>query len=192
MSNDNGGIPPQGQQPPAYPGVPVPPQPPAYPGAGPQQPPQPAYPGSTPPAPVSPGAAPAAPGYAAPGYAAPGYGAPGSAAPGYAAPTYAQPYGAPYPTPMKSNGLAIASLICGIIALVFCWGYLVLPLLAGIPAVITGHLALKKVKSDPTLGGKGLALTGLITGYVGIGLGLIIGAFFVIFIIAATTYTGTY
>ena len=52
------------------------------------------------------------------------------------------------------NGLAVASGYLGIFSL-FCFG----PLL-GIPALITGYLALKK----PHLGGKGRAWTGIITG----------------------------
>lgn len=189
MSNDNGGYPPPGQQPPAYPGIPLPPQQPAYPGAA-SQPGAPIYPGSGPSgAPTYPGATPpAAPGY--PGATPPVQAYPGAVptAPGY--PTaYAQPYGQPYPTPQRTNGLAITSLICGIVAVVFCWAYLILPLLAGVPAVITGHMALKKTKSDPTLGGRGLAITGLITGYIGIALGLLIGALIIVAIVATFSYS---
>jgi hypothetical protein len=40
-----------------------------------------------------------------------------------------------------------------------------------IPAVICGHLALRRIqRSGGSLGGRGLALAGLITGYVGIAL----------------------
>ncbi|MEM9192328.1 MAG: DUF4190 domain-containing protein [Myxococcota bacterium] len=52
------------------------------------------------------------------------------------------------------NGMAVASGYLGIFSL-FCFG----PLL-GIPAIITGYLALKK----PELGGKGRAYTGIIAG----------------------------
>lgn len=73
------------------------------------------------------------------------------------APGYGQPYGAP---PSKSNGLAITSLVLGIIALVTVW----LPPLAivlALVAVVLGFLAMRKV---PEAGGRGLALGGLITG----------------------------
>jgi len=69
----------------------------------------------------------------------------------------------------RNSALAIWSLVLGILGLVslMCiFG----PLFA-IPAVICGHMALKRVKaSGGTLGGHGIALAGLITGYVGIGL----------------------
>lgn len=59
-----------------------------------------------------------------------------------------------------TSGLAIGSLICGIL------GFLTLGL-TSIPAVIMGHLSLSKIKkSMGALGGKGLAIAGLITGYL--------------------------
>ncbi|WP_251440178.1 MULTISPECIES: DUF4190 domain-containing protein [unclassified Microbacterium] len=177
MSNDNGGYPPPGQQPPAYPGAPVPPQQPAYPGAAPQQQqPTPGYPGAAPqqPAPVYPGATPPAQAY--PGAAPTTQGYPGA--------SYAPPYGQPYPAPLKSNGLAITALICGIAGVVLFWlAYIVLPFLAAVTAIITGHMALGRVKRDPALGGKGIALTGVILGYVGAGLNLIIGIGFLMLIV---------
>jgi hypothetical protein len=195
MSNDQSGYPqnPGQQQPPAYPGAPTPPQQQFYPGAAPT-PPQPVPPQAAPGASAYPGAAPASPVYPGAGPSAPAYPGAAPAAPGYAqgAPAYGQPYGQPYPTQLKSNGLAIASLICGIASVVLCWAYLILPLLAGVPAVIMGHIALKKIKRDPALGGKGLALTGLITGYAGIGLGLIIGAFLIFAIFYAVSLTNSY
>jgi hypothetical protein len=59
--------------------------------------------------------------------------------------------------------LAIWSLVLGIAALVFCC----LPL--AIPAVICGHLARSRVSQAPqAVSGSGMALAGLITGYLGI------------------------
>lgn len=72
-------------------------------------------------------------------------------------------YGAPR---RPTSGLAITSLICGIAGLVFSWA--VVPLLASIAAVITGHMALRQIKGDPSLGGRGMAIAGLIMGYVAI------------------------
>ena len=69
--------------------------------------------------------------------------------------------------PPKSSGLAITSLILGILSLT-CFLFL-----SGIPAVICGHLAYSRIKrSGGALTGNGLALAGLITGYIGIGLSL--------------------
>jgi Na+-driven multidrug efflux pump len=69
----------------------------------------------------------------------------------------------PAPAESKASGLSIASLICGI-ASVVCFG-----ILAGIPAIVTGHLAMGKVKRGEA-GGRGLALAGLIMGYISIAL----------------------
>jgi len=64
----------------------------------------------------------------------------------------------------QKSGLAVASLILGICGIVLCLGPL-----AGIPAVICGHIAHSKIKkAGGTLTGTGLATAGLITGYVSI------------------------
>jgi len=74
-------------------------------------------------------------------------------------------------TQPKTSGLAVWSLVLGCLAVVLlCAG----PLFA-IPAVICGHLAYARIKrAGGTLTGSGLALAGLITGYVSIALSLII------------------
>lgn len=62
-------------------------------------------------------------------------------------------------------GLAIASLVCGILSLIFCY----MNAVVGIPAVICGHLALKQIRNAPLpMGGRGMAIAGLVTGYIGI------------------------
>jgi competence protein ComGC len=73
----------------------------------------------------------------------------------------------------KTSALAIWSLVLGILGILFlliCVG----PLFA-IPAVICGHMAYSRIKrSAGVLTGDGLALAGLITGYVGIGLSMLV------------------
>lgn len=64
------------------------------------------------------------------------------------------------PSLRRTEPLSIWSLVLGIISLVGC-GFL-----AGIPAVICGHIGLGRIKRDPALDGKGMAMTGLITGYI--------------------------
>jgi len=65
----------------------------------------------------------------------------------------------------RTAGIAVASLVLGILGLV-----LIGPL-GAIPAVICGHVAKSKIKRNPEyLAGDGLALAGLILGYVQIGL----------------------
>ncbi len=71
----------------------------------------------------------------------------------------------PFPgTPLAKpqTNLSITSLVLGILSL-SCLGFV-----SGIPAIITGHIAHSRAKKQPALyGGAGLALIGLILGYVG-------------------------
>lgn len=160
---------------PPPPPAPVPPGPgtaqpvQAYPGAAPSYtrpaPPQSGYiaPPPAPPTPPQPtyGTAPAQPGYGvAP--AQPGYASPQPPQQTAYSPYAAQGYPAPAPRPV--SGLAITSLVCGIAGIVLFWA--VVPMLASIVAVITGHMALGQTKRNPALGGRGMAFAGLITGYV--------------------------
>ncbi len=63
----------------------------------------------------------------------------------------------------QKNGLAIVSLILGILSL-FLFGFL-----TAIPGIITGHMARSRAKKDPvTYGGSGIALAGLILSYLAI------------------------
>ena len=65
----------------------------------------------------------------------------------------------------KTAGVAVASLVLGIS------GFVLLGPLGAIPAVICGHVAKAKIRRDPDhLAGEGLALAGLILGYVQIAL----------------------
>lgn len=152
---------------PAYTPPPAPPAQPyqAYPGAAPAYPP--AAPG---PVPAAPGPVPPVPGAVQPygSTPAPGYGA----APGYAAPQAYAPGAYPlYAAPRPTSGLAVTSLVCGLASFLLSW--LFIPALASIVAVITGHMALKRTKEDPSLGGRGMAFAGLIIGYVVIGIGVL-------------------
>jgi hypothetical protein len=69
---------------------------------------------------------------------------------------------ATYAPPAAPSGLSITSMVLGIVAVLgsFLYGIGLFPAIA---AVITGHIARKR---QP--GAKGMWLTGLITGYVGI------------------------
>lgn len=77
---------------------------------------------------------------------------------------YSPPTQASTPGPTVSpptSGLAIASLVCGLVGLISC------SFLTGIPAVICGHLALSRIQaSSGALGGRTLAVVGLISGYM--------------------------
>jgi len=68
----------------------------------------------------------------------------------------------------KKKGLAIASLVCGIIGGTFST--------ASIIAVICGHIALHKIKKNPDIyAGRGIAIAGLILGYLGLVLAIALG-----------------
>lgn len=69
--------------------------------------------------------------------------------------------GAPAPAGKRAtSGLAVGSLICGILSFLTCG-------ITMLPAVILGHIALSKIKeSGGALGGRGMAIAGLIMGYM--------------------------
>jgi hypothetical protein len=62
----------------------------------------------------------------------------------------------------RTNGLAVASLVLGIVGIILC--FLFVP---WILAIIFGAIAIKQCNEDPTYTGKGLAIAGLICGLVG-------------------------
>jgi hypothetical protein len=70
--------------------------------------------------------------------------------------------GPPVPAvPPKNNSLAIASLICGV-------GQVMLWPLITIPAIVLGHIARRQIRQSGEAG-SGMATAGLILGYVGAG-----------------------
>ncbi len=85
---------------------------------------------------------------------------------------------------VPNSNLAIISLVSGIL------GWVLLPLIAAIVAVITGHMARREIRqSGGQLAGDGLALIGMILGYAQLALtflGVCAGLFFFIIAIAAS------
>ncbi len=80
--------------------------------------------------------------------------------------------GQPYGRPSARNGLAITSLVLGILALATSW--LSLPgIILGILAVIFGGIALARARTD-RVSNKGMAIAGLITGILGAVIGTVI------------------
>jgi uncharacterized membrane protein YphA (DoxX/SURF4 family) len=83
---------------------------------------------------------------------------PAAPAPGYS----------PMPGQQPSQGLAIASMICGILSLVGCCIWPVAGVLA-LVAIVLGHISVSRANSEPQrFGGKGMAKGGLVTGYLGL------------------------
>lgn len=79
-----------------------------------------------------------------------------------------------------TSGLAITSLICGIVGLATCLVFM------GIPAVICGHLAMRQIENAPALVvGRGMAMAGLVCGYLSL---LIMLSFFAMMIFAMVSH----
>ena len=107
----------------------------------------------------------------------PPYGQPQYAPPPPPYPQPGMPYGQPAPygapgmpmTVAQPNGLALTSLIAGILSLTVCGT------VAAIVAVVTGHMGLNRANQlPPQLARRGMAIAGLIMGYVSIGLTILI------------------
>ncbi|MGH9555925.1 MAG: DUF4190 domain-containing protein [Terriglobales bacterium] len=78
-------------------------------------------------------------------------------------PSAAAPAQPAYTGPQENSGKAIASLILGAFSMLF--GILLIP---GILAVVFGHMALSQIKrSAGRLKGEGMAIAGLVMGYLG-------------------------
>ena len=98
-------------------------------------------------------------------------------------PQYSGPYGQPYAgMPVQPKGLSIASLCCGI-AVYAGFGFILLPQIA---AVILGHMALRREPS-----GRGLAIAGLVLGYIGLALTVLalVGLAMLFSVAATSSYT---
>ncbi|MEB0287242.1 MULTISPECIES: DUF4190 domain-containing protein [Cryobacterium] len=131
--------------------------------------------------------APAAPEYQAP--AAPAYQAP--AAPAYGAPdTYGQQqygqqqqqYGQPQAYGQQAYGQPLAQDKYNVLAIVS----LVSAFFVSLAAIITGHIALSQIKKTGEKG-RGLAIAGLVLGYLGIVAGIIGAILFIVLISTAST-----
>jgi hypothetical protein len=92
-----------------------------------------------------------------------------------APPSYGQQAGYGYQTSPTTNGLAIASLVLGIAQIFLC-------IIGAILALVFGYIARRQIdESGGTQGGRGMAVAGIILGWIGIGLGI---AYVVVIIIA--------
>ncbi len=71
--------------------------------------------------------------------------------------------------PPPAAPLSVVSLVCGILSVS------ILPVIPSIPAIVCGHLSTGQIRdSRGKIGGQGFALTGLITGYAGLVLALLL------------------
>jgi len=70
-----------------------------------------------------------------------------------------------------TDGFAIASLVLSILSIF-------LGPLGCVPGIICGHIARARIRRNPNLGGDGLALAGLIVGYLFLALIVVMVVFF--------------
>lgn len=82
------------------------------------------------------------------------------------------------PVPYRqTSSLAIVSLVSGILS------WVVLPFIGSLVAIITGHMARKEIRNAPEqFDGDGLAIGGLVLGYIQLAL-LLVGILFLIAIV---------
>ncbi|MBN8715782.1 DUF4190 domain-containing protein [Thermomonas sp.] len=79
-------------------------------------------------------------------------------------------------TPRQTSALAVVSLVAGIL------GWTLLPFLGSVVAIVCGHLARAEIRRAPqALEGDGLAVAGLVMGYLVIGLGVLAVAAVILF-----------
>jgi hypothetical protein len=66
------------------------------------------------------------------------------------------------PVQQRTSGYAVASLVCGIL------GFLVLPIVLSILAIVFSRSAEGEIRRDPAVGGEGFARAGLVLGVIGL------------------------
>jgi hypothetical protein len=107
------------------------------------------------------------------GYPSSGYPSSGYPATGYTAPAFPGPYGTGYPMPLvvRTNPLAISSLVLSIVGgtLLICYG---LGALAAITGIILGYVARAQIRQRGEAGA-GMALAGIIIGWIITGISIL-------------------
>lgn len=110
---------------------------------------------------------------------------------GFPVPPPPPPPATPPPTyapAVQTSGMAIASLVMGIV------GWTVLPLIGSILAIVFGYAARREIRQRPDeLGGEGLALAGLVLGWLMVGISVLVlclGALGLCFFLPFSTTVG--
>jgi len=88
----------------------------------------------------------------------------------------------PFAPVAPTNSMATAALICGVLQ-IFFWFF------SGIPAIILGHIARRQIRATGEQGA-GMALAGLILGYVGLAFAVLFLIAFVVIVVVAAHSTG--
>lgn len=98
-------------------------------------------------------------------------------------PVYQQPQQPIYQQPQQTpgNGAGIASMVCGILSIVFCWCYGVIGLILGIIALVMYGKCKEANNGVPT----GMAKAGLACGVVGVICSALMIIYFIFVIVVA-------
>ena len=88
----------------------------------------------------------------------------------------------------RTSSLAVVSLIFGIL------GYVFLPFVGALVAVICGHAARSEIRRAPpgSIDGDGIALAGLILGWIQIGIAVLAVVFFILALAGLLAFHGFY
>ncbi len=101
-------------------------------------------------------------------------------------------YGAPLMAPQqRNNGMAIASMVVSIVGAVSLPCYGIGGIVIGLVGAILGHVAKRQI-AERNEGGGGMALAGIIVGWIAVAIGVAIVAFFVFFVWWAVTNSPNY
>jgi hypothetical protein len=93
-------------------------------------------------------------------------------------------YPPPQTTSQSTNGYAVASLVLGIT------GLAVLPVIASVLALVFGYMGRNEIdRSGGAQGGRGLAVAGIVLGWVGVAFGFLILLLFLAIISASTSFS---
>ena len=86
----------------------------------------------------------------------------------------------------RTSSLAVVSLIFGVLAWVF------LPFLGALVAVICGHAARSEIRREPpgAIEGDGMALAGLVLGWIQLALTIIVIGIIILVVIGAIAFSG--
>lgn len=87
------------------------------------------------------------------------------------------------PGSLGTPGAATASLVLGIV------GLTVFPLLGSVLALVFGHQARRQIRADARYSGDGLATSGIVLGWVGIGLCVAAVVLTVLIVVAGLSLT---
>lgn len=98
------------------------------------------------------------------------------------------PYAAP--APVKANNNGIISLVASLTTLFFLWVIPILGLAGSVVGVVFGHKALKET-TDTYNSGRGVAITGIVCGYLSLVFS-VLWSLFIAFIFVAAAAESTY